>query len=191
MLAKLEHETFDDGPDTWTQTTKLALRDNDGNIVGTWGFGRDVTSSVEAAQALGASQESLRASEELRSVLFEHNPQPMWIRDQGTLRVRAVNMAALAMYGYRRDEFLELTVTDLVPAADAEAFLRSLEQLEGESRTACPWWSRGATAARTAASSRCELTSTRRVARRPALPHRVQQRRDRTQPGCRRACSRA
>jgi PAS domain S-box-containing protein len=138
MLAKLEHETFDDGPDTWTQTTKLALRDNDGNIVGTWGVGRDVTSSVEAAQALGASQESLRASEELRSVLFEHNPQPMWIRDQGTLRVRAVNMAALAMYGYTRDEFLELTVTDLVPAADAEAFLRSLEQLEGESRTGLP-----------------------------------------------------
>lgn len=138
MLAKLEHETFDDGPDTWTQTTKLALRDNDGNIVGTWGVGRDVTSSVEAAQALGASQESLRASEELRSVLFEHNPQPMWIRDQGTLRVRAVNMAALAMYGYTREEFLELTVTDLVPAADAEAFLRSLEQLEGESRTGLP-----------------------------------------------------
>jgi PAS domain S-box-containing protein len=138
MLAKLEHETFDDGPDTWTQTTKLALRDNEGNIVGTWGVGRDVTSSVEAAQALGASQESLRASEELRSVLFEHNPQPMWIRDQGTLRVRAVNMAALAMYGYTRDEFLELTVTDLVPAADAEAFLRSLEQLEGESRTGLP-----------------------------------------------------
>jgi PAS domain S-box-containing protein len=138
MLAKLEHETFDDGPDTWTQTTKVALRDNDGNIVGTWGVGRDVTSSVEAAQALGASQESLRASEELQSVLFEHNPQPMWIRDQGTLRVLAVNIAALALYGYSRDEFLELAVTDLVPPEDAEAFMRSLEQLEGESRAGLP-----------------------------------------------------
>ncbi|MGA3361200.1 MAG: ATP-binding protein [Solirubrobacteraceae bacterium] len=136
MLAKLEHETVDDGPDTWTQTTKAALRDNEGNIVGTWGVGRDVTSSVESARALDASQESLRASEELGSVLFEHNPQPMWIRDQVTLRVLAVNMAALAMYGYSHDEFLELTVTDLVPPADAEAFLRSLGQLEGESRRA-------------------------------------------------------
>jgi PAS domain S-box-containing protein len=99
---------------------------------------RDVTSNVEAARALGASQASLRASEELQSVLFEHNPQPMWIRDQGTLRVLAVNVAALALYGYSRDEFLELTVTDLVPPEDAEAFLRSLEQLEGESRAGLP-----------------------------------------------------
>jgi PAS domain S-box-containing protein len=137
-LAKLEHETFDDGRDTWTQTTTAALRDNDGNIVGTWGVGRDVSANVEAAPALGVSQESLRASQELQSVLFEHNPQPMWIRDQGTLRVFAVNAAALTLYGYSRDEFLELTVTDLVPPEDAEAFLRSLEQLEGEPRAGLP-----------------------------------------------------
>ncbi len=133
VLAKLERETFEDGPDAWTQTTKMPLRDEHGEIVGTWGVSRDVTASIEAERALSASREQLAASEHMQRVLFEHNPQPMWVRDQGTLSVVAVNQAALAMYGYSHDEFLALTVTDLVPPEDAESFLAALQQAEGES----------------------------------------------------------
>ena len=40
--------------------------------------------------------------------IFDHNPQPMWICQRESLRFIAVNEAALLLYGYPRDEFLEL-----------------------------------------------------------------------------------
>lgn len=48
--------------------------------------------------------------------IFEDNPLPMWICHRESLRFLAVNDAALLLYGYRRPEFLELSV----PALDAE-----------------------------------------------------------------------
>ncbi|MBX9623637.1 MAG: PAS domain S-box protein [Gemmataceae bacterium] len=48
--------------------------------------------------------------------LFERNPHPMWVIDADTLRFLAVNDAATAKFGYDRDEFLRLGVTDVCPA---------------------------------------------------------------------------
>jgi PAS domain S-box-containing protein len=44
---------------------------------------------------------------------FECNPQPMFLLDLQTFRYLAVNNAALALYGYSREEFLELRQNDL------------------------------------------------------------------------------
>lgn len=46
-------------------------------------------------------------------LLFERNPLPMWIYDVKTLRMLAVNAAALAQYGYSKQEFVGLTLLDL------------------------------------------------------------------------------
>jgi PAS domain S-box-containing protein len=48
--------------------------------------------------------------------LFEKNPQPMWVCRREGLRFLAVNDAALLLYGYRRAEFLELSLPALQPA---------------------------------------------------------------------------
>ena len=45
--------------------------------------------------------------------LFDESPEPMWLYDEETLRFIDVNRAALAVYGYTRDEFLQLTIHDL------------------------------------------------------------------------------
>ncbi len=45
--------------------------------------------------------------------LFEHHPGPMWLYDLDTLRFLSVNDAAVASYGYSRDEFLAMTVDEL------------------------------------------------------------------------------
>ncbi|GAB2511637.1 sensor domain-containing protein [Lysobacter humi (ex Lee et al. 2017)] len=46
---------------------------------------------------------------------FESSPVPMWVFDTETLRIRAANAPAAAMYGYSRAQMLELSILDLRP----------------------------------------------------------------------------
>jgi PAS domain S-box-containing protein len=48
--------------------------------------------------------------------LFEESSQPMWVRE--AVKILAVNRAALLHYGYSRDEFLAMTIGDLVLTED-------------------------------------------------------------------------
>ena len=57
---------------------------------------------------------------------FEGNPQPMWIYDLETLAFLAVNDAAVAHYGYSREEFLGMTLRDIRPAEDIPALLDNI-----------------------------------------------------------------
>ena len=53
MVGKVEGEFWDDcRAQIWLSTTKMALHDEDGAIVGTWGISRDITAQIEAEQAL-------------------------------------------------------------------------------------------------------------------------------------------
>jgi len=76
---------------------------------------------------LGKSQEALRQSEERYRNLFEKLPWPMFIYDTATLRVVAVNNAALTQYQYSFEEFLALALTDLVPAEKQGELLDAVE----------------------------------------------------------------
>jgi diguanylate cyclase (GGDEF)-like protein/PAS domain S-box-containing protein len=68
----------------------------------------------------------LRTSEREYRFLFQANPSPMWVFDVDTLGVLAVNDAALSHYGYSREEFLKLTMKDVVAADQSSEFLRWL-----------------------------------------------------------------
>jgi two-component system cell cycle sensor histidine kinase/response regulator CckA len=50
-------------------------------------------------------------------LLFESNPNPMWVLDEVSGRFLEVNAAAVATYGYTRSEFLEMTVNDIRPTS--------------------------------------------------------------------------
>jgi PAS domain S-box-containing protein len=54
IVGKEEKETWPDGRETWVSTSKVPLRDDQGNIVGTFGLSRDITGhkQAERAQAL-------------------------------------------------------------------------------------------------------------------------------------------
>lgn len=53
-------------------------------------------------------------------LLFIANPLPMWLYDADTLAFIEVNEAAVASYGYSRDEFLRMSLMDIRPEADAD-----------------------------------------------------------------------
>jgi len=61
---------------------------------------------------------ALHESEEKYRLLFDGNPNPMWVHDPDTLAILAVNDAAVRVYGHGRDEFLALTVADVYAPAD-------------------------------------------------------------------------
>ncbi len=51
-------------------------------------------------------------------LLFQQNPQVMWVYESRTGRFLDVNAAAVEKYGYTRDEFLGMTIYDIRPQAD-------------------------------------------------------------------------
>jgi PAS domain S-box-containing protein len=51
----------------------------------------------------------LQQSAEQYRLLFEKNPDPLWVLDEDTCRFLAVNEAAIRQYGYSREEFLQMT----------------------------------------------------------------------------------
>jgi two-component system cell cycle sensor histidine kinase/response regulator CckA len=95
------------------------IRDAAGKAVRMIGALRDVTAEKRG-------EEILRASEERYRLLFENNPQPMWVFDDETLAFLAVNAAACRHYGYGRDEFLAMTIRDIRPPEDVSALAQRL-----------------------------------------------------------------
>src|ERR1700681_1909644 len=59
-------------------------------------------------------------------ILFINNPQPMWVYDLKTLQFLEVNDAAVNHYGYSRDEFLRMLLTDIRPQEDVPRLLENV-----------------------------------------------------------------
>jgi len=64
-------------------------------------------------------------------LLFEDNPLPMWVFDRETLRFLEANHAAVAHYGYSREEFLGMTVADIRPPEDVPRLKDSVARARG------------------------------------------------------------
>lgn len=60
-------------------------------------------------------------------VLFRESPLPMWIYDKQSLRFLDVNECAVKQYGYSREEFLEMTLSDIRAAEEAAALETSIQ----------------------------------------------------------------
>jgi len=85
----------------------------------------DVILAEELAEAVGLALENARLrqqaheAERRAGLVFEAHPQPMWIFDVDTLGFLAVNQAAIQTYGWTREEFLGMTIMDLLAPEDA------------------------------------------------------------------------
>src|SRR5438128_5165524 len=72
-----------------------------------------VSTQVAMAVERKRTEEQLHESERKYRLLFETNPEPMFVYDFETLRILAVNDAAITRYGYSEREFLERTIRDI------------------------------------------------------------------------------
>ena len=110
-----------DGTWGWLQLSAKNLLD-DPAVLGIVSNFHDVTEKTEA-------EDALRRSERNSRLLFESSPLPMWVYDRETLAFLAVNDAAIAHYGWSRNELLSMNITEIRPP---EEMIRLLEDLEAD-----------------------------------------------------------
>src|ERR1700734_2178464 len=102
------------------------LTDGDDSVrVSPVGNGDAGGSATIAADSL--SPLSLHTNANFR-LLFSSHPHPMFVFDRDTLEYLDVNDAAIRNYGYSREEFLRLKVSDIRPPEDLPRLMKVLRQ---------------------------------------------------------------
>lgn len=114
-----------DGSPYWVSIDCHPLRDADGALEGFIALEIDITARRAAEQRVHDSEQRYRS-------LFEHAHDAILVANDAGTYVDA-NPAALRLLGYARDELLGLSVTDLIPPADALPAWRSFKA-EGAQR---------------------------------------------------------
>ncbi|WP_340105616.1 PAS domain-containing protein [Rhodohalobacter sp. 8-1] len=82
------------------------LRNDKGDILRIIGAMNDITLQKEAEKELKKSEQQYR-------LLYELSPLPMYIFDKESFKFLSVNKALIDLFGYTKDEFLEMTIYDL------------------------------------------------------------------------------
>ncbi len=95
---------------------------------------------VPHAQAnLLISQGTLFPKDANFELLFSSNPHPMFVHDRETLRFLEANDAAIQAYGYSRDEFLRMRITEIRPPNEVPRLMQAMARNEGSARTWGHW----------------------------------------------------
>src|SRR5579884_524216 len=84
-------------------------------------------------------EEAVRESEARYRLLFESNPNPMWVYDLESFAFLAVNQAAVAHYGYSEKEFRGMTIEDIRPAEDVPALMQKVKDIKPGFESAGVW----------------------------------------------------
>ncbi|BBO91796.1 PocR ligand-binding domain-containing protein [Desulfosarcina ovata] len=113
-----------DGRIVWFEGRSTLQRDTSGNVIGFTGVLRDVTERKRIEKVLKESEERYRN-------LFEAEAGAILVFDAQTQRFMDVNPAAERLYGYTREEFLNLTYWDIScePQASKEVIKQILAGL--------------------------------------------------------------
>jgi PAS domain S-box-containing protein len=111
--AVLNREEFffdKDGNKQWLLTSKIALKDETGTIIGIVGIGRDITKKKEAEEALLESEQRYRD-------IIEQTADGIYILDADTRKIVQANNAFSRLLGYSAEEVLGISVYDFVAAS--------------------------------------------------------------------------
>jgi PAS domain S-box-containing protein len=101
--------------ENYTYDLHLSKIVNENELIGYFGFLK------EKAKLNQQKNEN----EKMYDLIIHSIPQPMYIYDAENLKFLDVNQAALKMYGYLREEFLELDLTDLYTPEDIQTLIET------------------------------------------------------------------
>jgi PAS domain S-box-containing protein len=104
LVAQDLRETWPDGRETWISTTKMPLRDPQGEIIGTFGVSRDIGERRQA-------EEALRQSEERYLSVIAAMQDGIVLLDAGGA-IRACNASAERILGLSADQMMARTALD-------------------------------------------------------------------------------
>ncbi len=107
--------------------------------------------------------DALADSERRYRFLFDSNPLPMWAWDADSMKIMAVNEAALDKYGYDRERFLSLKVVELLDPSELDRFGNLRLPFSENRQSAGTWLHRTATGRQLAME--IVTTSSRRLGR--------------------------
>ncbi len=143
VIAKIERITRRDGRQGWVSSTKLAWRDADGVIIGTFGISRDITAQKEAEEKLIAEHELLtRSNAELEQFAYvaSHDLQEplravascvqlLRKRYEGKLDARGEEFITHAVEGTKR---MQALITDLLAYSRIGTHTHPFETVTGD-----------------------------------------------------------
>lgn len=129
ILGLEERETWPDRPDTWVSTSKMPLRDREGNIIGTFGISTDVTQRKIIEIQLAEERNLLR-------MLIDNLPDHVYAKDAES-RFTLANIAVAHHMGVATpDELIGKNDFDFYPLdlaeryyADEQALMQSGQSL--------------------------------------------------------------
>lgn len=106
------------GRRTFLATTGV-LRTGD-TVLGTYTVARDITE-------MATSRRLLESAERRYRMMFERNPVPMLVVDLRSLRFLAVNQAAIDLYGFDQNTFLQMSLADIRPPEYLGQMIQTLD----------------------------------------------------------------
>ncbi|MGA2161728.1 MAG: PAS domain S-box protein [Methanoregula sp.] len=110
----------------WVRYIGSPLYDPDGTIIGVIGVVQDITVRKETELALLATTEKLSENEENYQNVFETKNDPLLLADAETRTILNLNQAASELYGYSREEMMQMALLDL--SAEPEKIREALDQ---------------------------------------------------------------
>ncbi len=81
---------------------------------------------IKLTRLVNERTQELAQSEAKFRILFADIPLPLYLADLSTLRFLEVNNAAVEHYGYSREEFLRMKLTDIRPPEDVPRLLKEV-----------------------------------------------------------------
>jgi PAS domain S-box-containing protein len=126
IIGKEEKESWQDGNVNWVSTTKLPLRDANGNIIGIMGLSRNINESKQVEAALRESEERYKMVSELTSDYI----YKVDVDEKNTLSISFVSESFYTMTGRELNEAREMSSWEkIIYADDYPAFVNLIQQL--------------------------------------------------------------